>query len=195
MHKGIEIAYLEIIRENLQMSQTAYFATGCFWGAERRFWQLTGVTSTSVGYMGGNKPHPTYKEVCSGTTNHAEIVEVIFDPTTISFERLLAEFWVMHDPTSLNQQGGDIGTQYRSAIYATTPEQLEIALSSKSIYQKALTENGLGQIVTEIISAKGITYWIAEEYHQRYLEKNPNGYDCHSSTGIAYPLVTNTHHA
>jgi len=195
LYKGIEIAYLEIIRENLQMSQTAYFATGCFWGAERRFWQLTGVISTSVGYMGGNKSNPTYKEVCSGTTNHAEIVEVIFDPTTISFERLLAEFWVMHDPTSLNQQGGDIGTQYRSAIYATTPEQLEIALSSKSIYQKALTENGLGQIVTEIISAKGITYWIAEEYHQRYLEKNPNGYDCHSSTGVAYPLVTNTHHA
>ena len=195
MHKGIEIAYLEIIRENLQMSQTAYFATGCFWGAERRFWQLTGVTSTSVGYMGGNKSNPTYKEVCSGTTNHAEIVEVSFDPTTIGFERLLAEFWVMHDPTSLNQQGGDIGTQYRSAIYATTPEQLDIALRSKSIYQKALTENGLGQIVTEIISAKGITYWIAEEYHQRYLEKNPNGYDCHSSTGIAYPLVTNTHDA
>lgn len=195
MHKGIEIAYLEIIRENLQMSQTAYFATGCFWGAERRFWQLTGVTSTSVGYMGGNKSNPTYKEVCSGTTNHAEIVEVSFDPTTIGFERLLAEFWVMHDPTSLNQQGGDIGTQYRSAIYATTPEQLDIALRSKLIYQKALTENGLGQIVTEIISAKGITYWIAEEYHQRYLEKNPNGYDCHSSTGIAYPLVTNTHDA
>ena len=195
MYKGIEIAYLEIIRENLQMSQTAYFATGCFWGAERRFWQLTGVISTSVGYMGGNKSNPTYKEVCSGTTNHAEIVEVIFDPTTISFERLLAEFWVMHDPTSLNQQGGDVGTQYRSAIYTTTPEQLDIALSSKSIYQKALTENGLGQIVTEIISAKGITYWIAEEYHQRYLEKNPNGYDCHSSTGVAYPLVTNTHHA
>ena len=195
MHKGIEIAYLEIIRENLQMSQTAYFATGCFWGAERRFWQLTGVTSTSVGYMGGNKSNPTYKEVCSGTTNHAEIVEVSFDPTTISFERLLAEFWVMHDPTSLNQQGGDIGTQYRSAIYATTPEQLDIALRSKLIYQKALTENGLGQIVTEIISAKGITYWIAEEYHQRYLENNPNGYDCHSSTGIAYPLVTNTHDA
>ena len=195
MHKGIEIAYLEIIRENLQMSQTAYFATGCFWGAERRFWQLTGVTSTSVGYMGGNKSNPTYKEVCSGTTNHAEIVEVSFDPTTISFERLLAEFWVMHDPSSLNQQGGDIGTQYRSAIYATTPEQLDIALRSKLIYQKALTENGLGQIVTEIISAKGITYWIAEEYHQRYLEKNPNGYDCHSSTGIAYPLVTNTHDA
>ncbi len=195
MHKGIDIAYLKIIRENLQMSQAAYFATGCFWGAERRFWQLTGVTSTSVGYMGGNKSNPTYKEVCSGTTNHAEIVEVSFDPTTISFERLLAEFWVMHDPTSLNQQGGDIGTQYRSAIYATTPEQLDIALRSKSIYQKALTENGLGQIVTEIISAKGITYWIAEEYHQRYLEKNPNGYDCHSSTGIAYPLVTNTHDA
>jgi peptide-methionine (S)-S-oxide reductase len=171
------------------MSQTAYFATGCFWGAERRFWNLPGVIQTSVGYMGGNKPDPTYKEVCTGTTNHAEMVEVIFDPEVISYQRLLAEFWVMHDPTSLNQQGGDIGTQYRSAIFTTSPEQMQQALASKEIYQTELTKNGLDQIVTEILSASGITYWLAEDYHQRYLEKNPNGYDCHSSTGVAFPTA------
>ena len=171
------------------MSQTAYFATGCFWGAERRFWKLPGVIQTSVGYMGGNKPDPTYKEVCTGTTNHAEMVEVIFDPEVISYQRLLAEFWVMHDPTSLNQQGGDIGTQYRSSIFTTSPEQMQQALASKEIYQTELTKNGMDQIVTEILPASGITYWLAEDYHQRYLEKNPNGYDCHSSTGVAFPTA------
>ena len=171
------------------MSQTAYFATGCFWGAERRFWNLPGVIQTSVGYMGGNKPDPTYKEVCTGTTNHAEMVEVIFDPEIISYQRLLAEFWVMHDPTSLNQQGGDIGTQYRSSIFTTSPEQMQQALASKEIYQNELTKNGMDQIVTQILPASGVTYWLAEDYHQRYLEKNPNGYDCHSSTGVAFPTV------
>ena len=171
------------------MSQTAYFATGCFWGAERRFWNLAGVIQTSVGYMGGNKPDPTYKEVCTGTTNHAEMVEVIFDPEVISYQRLLAEFWVMHDPTSLNQQGGDIGTQYRSSIFTTSPEQMQQALASKEIYQNELTKNGMDQIVTQILPASGVTYWLAEDYHQRYLEKNPNGYDCHSSTGVAFPTV------
>jgi len=170
------------------MSQTAYFATGCFWGAERRFWKLDGVIQTSVGYMGGNKSDPTYKEVCTGTTNHAEMVEVIFDPAVISYQRLLAEFWVMHDPTSLNQQGGDIGTQYRSAIYTTSEEQMTQALLSKEIYQAELSKQGIGKIVTEILSATSVTYWLAEDYHQRYLEKNPNGYDCHSSTGVAYPI-------
>jgi peptide-methionine (S)-S-oxide reductase len=171
------------------MSQTAYFATGCFWGAERRFWNLPGVIQTSVGYMGGNKPDPTYKEVCTGTTNHAEMVEVIFDPEVISYQRLLAEFWVMHDPTSLNQQGGDIGTQYRSSIFTTSPEQMQQALASKEIYENELTKNGMDQIVTQILPASGITYWLAEDYHQRYLEKNPNGYDCHSSTGVAFPTA------
>jgi peptide-methionine (S)-S-oxide reductase len=171
------------------MSQTAYFATGCFWGAERRFWNLPGVIQTSVGYMGGNKPDPTYKEVCTGTTNHAEMVEVIFDPEVISYQRLLAEFWVMHDPTSLNQQGGDIGTQYRSSIFTTSLEQMQQALASKEIYQNELTKNGMDQIVTQILPASGITYWLAEDYHQRYLEKNPNGYDCHSSTGVAFPTA------
>jgi peptide-methionine (S)-S-oxide reductase len=171
------------------MSQTAYFATGCFWGAERRFWKLDGVIQTSVGYMGGNKPDPTYKEVCTGTTNHAEIVEVIFDVEIISYQRLLAEFWVMHDPTSLNQQGGDIGTQYRSTIFTTSPEQMQQALASKEIYQNELNKNEMDNIVTEILPASGFTYWLAEEYHQRYLEKNPNGYDCHSSTGVPFPTA------
>ena len=171
------------------MSHTVYFATGCFWGAERRFWNLAGVIQTSVGYMGGNKPDPTYKEVCTGTTNHAEMVEVIFDPEIISYQRLLAEFWVMHDPTSLNQQGGDIGTQYRSTIFTTSPEQMQQALASKEIYQNELNKNEMDNIVTEILPASGITYWLAEDYHQRYLEKNPNGYDCHSSTGVAFPTA------
>lgn len=171
------------------MSHTAYFATGCFWGAERRFWQLAGVIQTSVGYMGGNKPDPTYKEVCTGTTNHAEMVEIIFDPEVITYQRLLAEFWEMHDPTSLNQQGGDIGTQYRSAIYTTSDDQLKQAIVSKGIYQAELDKNGIGKIVTQILPASGVTYWLAEEYHQKYLAKNPNGYDCHSSTGINYPMA------
>jgi peptide-methionine (S)-S-oxide reductase len=174
------------------MSQAAYFATGCFWGAERRFWQLEGVTQTSVGYMGGSKSDPTYQEVCTGKTNHAEIVEVIYDSSIISYEKLLAEFWVMHDPTSLNQQGGDIGTQYRSAIYTTSADQLNQALSSREIYQKELSNSGMDKIVTEISPATGVTYWLAEEYHQKYLIKNPNGYDCHSSTGVAYPLIVSS---
>ncbi len=166
---------------------TAYFATGCFWGAERRFWNLPGVTSTRVGYMGGITANPTYEEVCTGKTLHAEMVEVNFDPAVISYRRLLQEFWVMHDPTSLNQQGGDIGTQYRSSIYFTTVEQEREAIETRDAYQGALTRDGIGQIVTEIVDAKGVTFWPAEEYHQRYLEKNPNGYDCHSSAGVAFP--------
>lgn len=167
--------------------ERAYFATGCFWGAERRFWNLPGVFSTRVGYMGGVTDHPTYEEVCTGRTLHAEMVEVIFNPAEISYLQLLKEFWVMHDPTSLNQQGGDIGTQYRSSIYYTTPEQRDLALQSRSDYQRALTAEGIGEIVTEILDGEGVTFFPAEEYHQRYLEKNPNGYDCHSSTGVAFP--------
>jgi peptide-methionine (S)-S-oxide reductase len=167
---------------------TAYFATGCFWGAERRFWNLPGVTSTRVGYMGGITENPTYEEVCTGKTLHAEMVEVNFNPAEISYTRLCQEFWVMHDPTSMNQQGGDIGTQYRSSIYFTSPEQEIEANSTRDIYQSALSQDGIGQIVTEICDATGTTFYPAEEYHQRYLEKNPNGYDCHSSTGVAFPL-------
>ena len=171
----------------MNKSELAYFATGCFWGAERRFWQLTGVLDTSVGYMGGKRPNPSYEQVCTGTTNHAEIVCVTYDPNLISYRRLLEEFWVMHDPTSLNRQGGDIGTQYRSAIFTTSKEQLDEALATKATYQGLLTAEGIGEIVTQIESADSHTYWIAEEYHQKYLAKNPNGYDCHSSTGVLFP--------
>ncbi|MEN9325137.1 MAG: hypothetical protein RL414_891 [Actinomycetota bacterium] len=171
------------------MNEIAYFATGCFWGAERRFWQMDGVIETSVGYMGGSKADPTYKEVCTGETGHAEMVKVVFDPSRVTYNRLLQEFWTMHDPTSLNKQGGDIGTQYRSAIYTTSPEQMIEAVNTRDIYEKVLQENGLEKICTEILEADGKTYWPAEEYHQRYLEKNPNGYDCHSSTGVAFPVL------
>ena len=168
-------------------SAKAYFATGCFWGAERRFWQLSGVLETSVGYMGGVRANPSYEQVCTGLTNHAEIVCVTFDPNLISYRRLLEEFWVMHDPTSLNKQGGDIGTQYRSAIFTTSKAQLEEALATKEIYQTLLNGEGIGEIVTQIESADPHIYWLAEEYHQKYLAKNPNGYDCHSSTGVLFP--------
>ena len=169
------------------MNSIAYFATGCFWGAERRFWQIDGVIETSVGYMGGIRPNPSYEQVCTGVTGHAEMVKVVFDPAKVSYLRLLQEFWTMHDPTSLNQQGGDIGTQYRSAIYTTTHEQMQVALASCQIYQDALTAAGMDRICTEILSAEGVEYFKAEEYHQKYLQKNPNGYDCHSSTGVPYP--------
>lgn len=168
--------------------EIAYFATGCFWGAERRFWQMPGVIRTSVGYMGGIRSNPSYEQVCTGTTGHAETVEVVFDPREIDFERLLAEFWMMHDPTSLNRQGNDIGTQYRSAIFTTSPRQGEVAMASRSKYQSALDREGIGQIVTEISEASANPYYRAEEYHQQYLKKNPNGYDCHSSTGVIYPM-------
>ena len=168
-------------------SEKAYFATGCFWGAERRLWNIPGVLQTSVGYMGGARPDPSYEQVCTGVTGHAEIVEVSFDPTKVTYRRLLEEFWVMHDPTSLNRQGGDIGTQYRSAIFTTSDSQLPQAEATRDVYQAALSRKGIGEIVTEIKSAQGIPYYLAEEYHQRYLAKNPNGYDCHSSTGVSFP--------
>ncbi len=165
----------------------AYFATGCFWGAERRFWKLDGVISTNVGYMGGAITHPSYELVCIGTTGHTETVRVEFDPQIISFSRLLKEFWEMHDPTTLDRQGNDIGSQYRSAIFTTSDEQREEVTRSMAIYQNELNKNSLDTIVTQVLSATENEYFEAELYHQRYLEKNPNGYDCHSSTGINFP--------
>jgi methionine-S-sulfoxide reductase len=137
--------------------------------------------------MGGATSNPTYKEVCSGRTNHAEVVKVVFNPAQVTYEELLSAFWQMHDPTTLNRQGNDIGTQYRSSIFYTSEEQMRIASRSRDIYQSELNKLGFGAITTEIVSAPD--YWDAEEYHQRYLEKNPNGYDCHATTGVEFPVA------
>lgn len=166
-------------------TETAVFGMGCFWGAERRFWQLPGVYTTSAGYAGGYTPNPTYEEVCTGRTGHTEAVMVVFDPKVVSYDDLLRVFWETHDPTQGYRQGNDMGTQYRSAIYTTTDEQLDQAKRSQDVYQAELTPLGFGDITTEI-APLGV-YYYAEDYHQQYLGKNPHGYDCHANTGIAYP--------
>lgn len=169
------------------MTQTAYFALGCFWGAERRFWQTEGVIETSVGYMGGTKQNPSYELVCTGTTGHAEAVKVIFDENVVTYRQLLEMFWTIHDPTQGNRQGNDIGSQYRSVIFYTTEEQKSEALLTKEIYEKAIKSEGFNSITTEIIPASDHIYFEAEDYHQKYLKKNPNGYDCHARTGVFFP--------
>jgi peptide-methionine (S)-S-oxide reductase len=163
-------------------------AMGCFWGAERRFWQQPGVYSTSVGYAGGYTPNPTYEETCSGRTGHTEVVRVHFDPSQTSLGALLKVFWESHDPTQGMRQGNDVGTQYRSAIYATSEAQLEVAKASAEAYQAGLSEAGRGQITTEIALLD--TYYYAEEYHQQYLGKNPQGYCGLKGTGVACPIPT-----
>jgi peptide-methionine (S)-S-oxide reductase len=169
-------------------SQTIYFGLGCFWGAERLFWQLPGVSVTAVGYQGGTTPNPSYEEVCSGMTGHTEAVKVVYDPQKISLETLLKTFWEEHDPTQGMRQGNDVGTQYRSAIYTTSAEQAEIVAASKAAYQAALTARGLGPITTEISPAGEFYY--AETYHQQYLAKNPNGYCGLAGTGVSCPIGT-----
>ncbi|WP_223544464.1 peptide-methionine (S)-S-oxide reductase MsrA [Pseudomonas sp. A-B-19] len=164
----------------------AIFGLGCFWGAERRFWQREGVVSTVVGYAGGFTPNPTYEEVCSGLTGHAEVVLVVYDKAKVSYEELLAMFWELHNPTQGMRQGNDIGTQYRSVIYATSQEQLDAALKSKEIYQAELSKAGLGEISTEIDQAP--TVYFAEAYHQQYLAKNPEGYCGIGGTGVTCPI-------
>ena len=176
----------EVEKNKSESSQIAFFATGCFWGAERRFWQMAGVSNTQVGYMGGSTSNPSYKEVCTGATGHAEVVKVEFDPSIITYHELLSAFWQMHDPTTLNRQGNDIGTQYRSGIFYTNAEQKIIAMKSKEIYQSELDRLAFDLITTEVLPAP--EFWEAEEYHQRYLEKNPNGYDCHATTGVPFPI-------
>jgi peptide-methionine (S)-S-oxide reductase len=166
-------------------TEVAVFGMGCFWGAERRFWQLDGVYTTNAGYAGGMTPNPTYEEVCSGLTGHTEAVMVVYRPERVSYDELLRVFWETHDPTTGYRQGNDIGTQYRSAIYTTSDEQLDQAKRSQDIYQAVLTERGLGDITTEIEPLA--EYYYAEDYHQQYLGKNPHGYDCHANTGIGYP--------
>jgi peptide-methionine (S)-S-oxide reductase len=167
-------------------TETAVFGMGCFWGAERRFWKMDGVYTTAVGYAGGYTPNPSYEEVCTGRTGHSEVVLVVYRPSQVSYEQLLKVFWETHDPTQGMQQGNDIGSQYRSAIYTTTDGQLEIAKRSQDKYQAELTPLGFGEITTEITPLGEFYY--AEDYHQQYLAKNPHGYDCHANTGIAYPL-------
>ena len=165
--------------------QQAVFAMGCFWGAERRFWQQPGVYSTAVGYAGGHTPNPTYEEVCSGLTGHTEVVLVVFDPQLTTYEQLLKVFWEAHNPTQGMRQGNDIGTQYRSAIYCMDDAQLQAALASQAQFQLELEKAGFGAITTEIAAAPPFYY--AEAYHQQYLAKNPGGYCGLGGTGVCLP--------
>ena len=165
--------------------QTAIFGMGCFWGAERVFWETPGVYSTAVGYAGGFTPNPTYEETCTGRTGHTEAVLVVFDPGQVTYETLLKAFWEGHDPTQGMRQGNDVGTQYRSAAYATSPEQLDAAKRSRDAYQANLTAAGYGEITTEIAEAGEFFY--AEDYHQQYLAKNPAGYCGLGGTGVSCP--------
>ena len=169
--------------------ETAIFGMGCFWGAERKFWELgDGVYATAVGYAGGHTPNPTYEEVCSGRTGHNEVVLVVYDPKKISYETLLKTFWENHDPTQGMRQGNDVGTQYRSGIYTTTPAQKKAAEESKAMYGKALADKRHGAITTEVLDAP--TFYFAEDYHQQYLAKNPAGYCGLGGTGVSCPIGT-----
>jgi peptide-methionine (S)-S-oxide reductase len=166
--------------------EIAYFGLGCFWGAEKAFWQLPGVYSTAAGYTGGFTENPTYEEVCSARTGHTEAVQVVYDPAKISYEQLLKAFWEGHDPSQENRQGNDIGTQYRSAIYWTTEAQREQALASKEMFQPNLNAAGYGEIMTELAPAG--PFYFAEAYHQQYLHKVPNGYCPSHGTGVSCPI-------
>jgi peptide-methionine (S)-S-oxide reductase len=166
--------------------EVAMFGLGCFWGAERKFWQAPGVYTTAVGYAAGVTPNPTYEEVCSGQTGHNEVVRVVFDPKKISYEALLKIFWESHDPTQGMRQGNDIGTQYRSGIYVTSPAQRQAAEASRDAYQRELNTSGHGKITTEILDAPEFYY--AEDYHQQYLAKNPMGYCGLGGTGVSCPI-------
>ena len=170
--------------------EQAVFGLGCFWGAERKFWQAPGVYTTAVGYAGGSTPNPTYQETCSGQTGHTEAVLVVYDPKVISYEALLKIFWESHDPTQGMRQGNDVGTQYRSAIYTLSPAQKAAAEASKAAYQKMLAAAGHGTISTEIAEAGPFYY--AEEYHQQYLAKNPGGYCGLGGTGVSCPIGLET---
>ena len=167
-------------------SETAVFGMGCFWGAEKKFWQTPGVLSTAAGYSGGFTPNPTYEEVCSGKTGHAETVLVAYDPAKVSYEQLLKVFWEDHDPTQGMRQGNDAGTQYRSIIEVGSPEERRIAEASRGLYQERLKKAGYGEITTEIRD-RGPFYY-AEDYHQQYLAKNPRGYCPDNSTGVSCPI-------
>ncbi len=169
--------------------EVAVFGLGCFWGAERKFWETPGVYTTAVGYAGGYTPNPTYDEVCSGRTGQAEAVQIVYDPAKVSYSTLLKLFWESHDPTQGMRQGGDVGSQYRSAIYTTTDEQAEVAEKSKAAYQPNLDVAGYGPITTEIVPlAETGPFYFAEDYHQQYLHKVPNGYCGVGGTGVSCPV-------
>jgi peptide-methionine (S)-S-oxide reductase len=170
--------------------EQAIFALGCFWGAERKFWETPGVYTTAVGYVGGYSPNPTYEEVCSGRTGHTEAVLVVFDPAKVSYDQLLKVFWESHDPTQGMRQGNDVGTQYRSAIYTFSPDQRAAAEASKAMFEERLREAGYGAITTEIADAP--TFFYAEDYHQQYLAKVPNGYCGLGGTGVTCPVGLTT---
>ena len=170
--------------------ETVVFGLGCFWGAERKFWQLEGVFTTAVGYAAGITPNPTYREVCTGMTGHNEVVLVVFDPKVVSYETLLKVFWESHDPTQGMRQGNDVGTQYRSGIYTYSDSQKQQAEASRDAYQQALNKAGYGKITTEILDAP--EFYFAEEYHQQYLAKNPNGYCGLGGTNVACPVGITT---
>lgn len=172
-------------------TEVIYLALGCFWGAEKEMWQLPGVVTTAAGYQGGYTTFPTYEEVCTGLTGHTEAVLVAYDPTVLSTTELLRTFWTLHDPTQGFRQGNDVGTQYRSAVYTTTPEQAEVARATREAFEPELRRNGYGAITTEIRPAAdaGLFYY-AEDYHQQYLHKVPNGYCPVHSTGVACPIPT-----
>jgi peptide-methionine (S)-S-oxide reductase len=165
--------------------EVAIFGLGCFWGAEEIYWQVPGVWSTSVGYAGGHTPNPSYEEVCSGRTGHTEAVRIVFDPTLVGYDDLVRRFFEIHDPTQGMRQGNDVGTQYRSAIYTTSPEQAEIARRLTDRYAEEVRSRGLGPVTTEIAPASD--YYYAEDEHQQYLAKHVNGYRCHATTGIPFP--------
>ncbi len=167
-------------------TETAIFGLGCFWGAERKFWTMPGVHVTAVGYAGGGTPNPTYEEVCDGRTGHAEVVLVVFDPRTVSYPTLLKMFWESHDPTQGMRQGNDIGTQYRSVIFTTSPDQQRLAQETRQAYQQRLDTSGFGTITTGIEPAPA--FYFAEDYHQQYLAKNPGGYCGLGGTGVSCPL-------
>jgi peptide-methionine (S)-S-oxide reductase len=170
-------------------TQVIYLAMGCFWGAEELFWRLPGVVTTSVGYMGGYTPNPTYEEVCSGQTGHTETTLVAYDPAVIGTYDILKAFWENHDPTQGYRQGNDLGTQYRSAAYLTTDEQRDLIARTREAYARVIADRGYPAITTEIEPATAETYYLAEDYHQQYLYKNPNGYRCHANTGLALPAL------
>ncbi len=167
-------------------TEVAEFALGCFWGEEKLFWETPGVWVTAVGYQGGFTPNPTYREVCTGKTGHAESVRVVFDPKLVSYDELLRRFWEAHDPTQDMRQGNDVGTQYRSAIFVHGPQQRAAAEASRALYQERLTVAGFGDIVTEIVDAP--EFYFAEDYHQQYLARNPGGYCPDNSTGVSCPI-------